>query len=106
MKAKDAVRIINRIIGIESLSPIHTQELEAFLTLLMEGNAPKTRPMPKEAPNEIKQEENTISLDSVEHFELPKEFNLQMEGDDHLQKIKIFPDGISEEPAEPPAAAN
>lgn len=48
-------------------------------------------------PNEIKQEENSYDLGNAPHFNIPKgEFNLEVEGEEGIRKIKILPDGTQE----------
>lgn len=48
-------------------------------------------------PNEIKTEENAYDLGNAPHFDIPKgEFNLEVEGEEGVRKIKILPDGTEE----------
>lgn len=105
MKAREAVKIITRIIGLETLPPGSVRELEAFMELVLSQQPIRKESTVKDQPNDVQPEENTISLTDIEHFDLPKELNLQIEGNQTVQKIKIFPDGISEDAGKEPAVA-
>jgi hypothetical protein len=104
MTARQATDLVLRILAIAECPKDNRMQLQAFLELCMSGGA-----QPKQAPrvvkvqedaNDLKPEENTISLADAFHFDFPKEFNLQVEGQEGTRKIKIFPDGVSEsEPA-------
>lgn len=98
MTSQQASELVLRILSVSKCSRKSKAELMAFLELLM-GAKPSAAAKSNvvEQPNEFKPEENTINLAEAFHFDFPKEFNLQVEGQDGLRKMKIFPDGVSEE---------
>ena len=99
MTAKQATDLVLRILGIAECPKDNRSQLQAFLEMCMTGAQPKAaeKRIPKDEVNDIKPEENTISLAEAFHFDFPKEFNLQVEGQEGTRKIKIFPDGLSED---------
>jgi hypothetical protein len=99
MKPKDSAALVFKILGIVPTKAQY-HDVNALMELIYARNtAEKRETRVIDQPNDIKPEENTINLQEVDHFEFPKEFNLQVEGEEHLKKIKIFPDGISESPS-------
>lgn len=107
MTPKDASNLIVRIIN-APLSKAQLRDIDTVMELIFaQGHdEPVKKQKVVDQPNDIKPEENTINLQDVDFFELPKEMNVQIEGEQTVHKIKIFPDGVSEEPtAEPPTAA-
>lgn len=101
MNPKDATTLIFRILGVDVTQKAKFREVQSLMELIFaRGVAEKKQSNVKDTPNDIKPEDNTINLQEVDHFEFPKEFNIQVEGDEStLRKVKIFPDGLSEEPA-------
>lgn len=97
MIASKASDIILRILGVASCPKTVKSQLTAFVELLQ---GEKVHEKIKGEPNELKPEENTINLADAHHFKFPDEFNLEIEGQEGTRKIKIFPDGVSETPAE------
>jgi len=78
----------------ELLNYFQTRKLEELLKArdlseFYSGKKKKSvgkNPIAKEEPNEI-------PLDETRPFTLPKEFNLEIEGEEEPRKIRIFPDG-------------
>lgn len=100
MNAKDATKMLVHLCGFESVPPSRLKDVETMMEIILSTRQEgEKRGTVKEAPNEIKQEDNTINLQDVDHFEMPEEINVAMEGEDAVRKIKIFPDGVSETPA-------
>jgi len=105
MTSQQATDLVLRILGVAECPKETKVELKSFLELLIGAKpAPPVKSKVVDTPNELKPEENTINLADAFHFDFPKEFNLQVEGQEGTKKMKIFPDGLSETPAEPTEA--
>ena len=98
MNPKDATRLISHLLGM-SFTPAQQKDIELVMDMIITRQVPVQKStVVKAEPNDLPPEDNTISLQDVEHFEMPSEINVQMEGEDVTRKIKIFPDGMSEAP--------
>jgi hypothetical protein len=101
MNTSKLTAIIVSIIGAEFVSKAQREQIKALLdtivsaTVKVKGatNEPKTV---VEEPNTLKDESNTISLQDATYFRLPHDINVEIEGEGEPRKIKIFPDGVSE----------
>ena len=109
MNATTAGDIILRILGITGCPKNTKTELNAFLEMYSAQTQKKEPSKQKDEANEIKPEENTIDMQTIDHFDMPDEMNVQVEGNEATHKIKIFPDGLSETPVKEeavPSTAN
>lgn len=95
LSANEITNIIVTIIGKAKVSRGQKKQIIDLLDAVTQ--AKKYEPPPsKDEANDIKQEPNTIPLSDLQTFKFPSEFNLEFEGQEGTQKIKIFPDGMSE----------
>jgi hypothetical protein len=100
MNAKDASKLVVRLLGIATIPPSVQKDLDNLMELIMNRPQPKQASAVKDETNDIKPEENTIDLQTIDHFDMPEEMNVSVEGNEAVHKIKIFPDGMSETPVE------
>jgi len=100
MNPTDATQLIAHLLGVK-LTADKQKDMESLMSLILAKHEPIKQSSVAEAPNDLPKEEKTINLADINHFEIPKEVNLQMEGEDTIRKIKIFPDGVSESSSEP-----
>jgi hypothetical protein len=95
------------VLGKENVSRIQRRRLKTLLEMTAKTNFHENDYTKKESkavpdkvqgtPNEIKTEENNFDLASAPHFDFPKGvFNLEVEGEEGVRKIKILPDGTEE----------
>jgi hypothetical protein len=96
MNSSTATDIVLHILGINGCPKHIRTQLSSFLELISSQPQKKDEKKIKEDANEIKPEENTIDLQTIDHFAMPEEMNVQIEGNEQSHKIKIFPDGVSE----------
>jgi len=109
MNAKDASKLVIRLLGITTIPPAVQKDLDVLMELILSRPQEKMASKVKNEMNDVPPEENTIDLQTIDHFDLPSEMNIQVEGNEATQKIKIFPDGMSETKVEEeavPSTAN
>lgn len=100
MDSEKLLKLIILIVGKENVDREKRSNLRALLESALSGKVHE-RPPDKEDVNEFKDEPNTIPLTETGSFKFPSEFNLEVEGEEAIRKIKIFPDGVSEKAEEP-----
>ena len=95
------------VLGKENVSRIQRRRLKSLLELTAKANFHENDYARRESkaspdkvagePNEIKTEENNFDLASAAHFNFPKgDFNLEVEGEEGVRKVKVLPDGTEE----------
>jgi hypothetical protein len=83
MNPNTATDILLRLRGISTCPKAVREEVVAFIGIIAARPEPiKAEPKVKEQPNEIKEEENTIDLQTIDHFDMPEEMNIQIEGNE------------------------
>jgi hypothetical protein len=96
MKVIDNDKLTNlicKIVGDEKCR----EDVKNLLDLVL-GEPPSVKEQVAVDDNQIKEEENLVDLQDALNWKLPNEFNLQIQGEDGLRKIKILPDGMTENP--------
>jgi len=111
MDSKKIVNLITRVVGREKVNRRQREELVALIGMVLDANRPAEIPkvevkekVIEDANTMNKEDPNTIDLGMVQNFDIPKDINVEFEGMEGIKKIKIFPDGISEEQSTPAVA--
>jgi len=92
MTPQDLLSVSENIIGKDKLSRRQKADLKALFEMALSAKAyVKNQPnnLPADAPNELKVEPNGIALDQLQDFKFPKEFNLEIEGEQGSRPMTI-----------------
>jgi len=92
MTPQDLLSISENIIGKDKLNRRQKADLKALYEMALSTKAyvaSKPNELPERSPNELKVEPNGIALDQLQDFKFPKEFNLEIEGEQGSRPMTI-----------------
>lgn len=92
MTPQDLLSISENIIGKSMLNRRQKADLKALYEMALSAKqyvANKPNELPERSPNELKVEPNGIALDQLQDFKFPKEFNLEIEGEQGSRPMTI-----------------